>query len=99
MTPNTATPDTPALTPATHDQAAARADAQPITRRYDFVLLFDVVNGNPNGDPDAGNAPRVDPETGLGLVSDVCLKRKVRNFVTLARTAPDGTPRLGTTST
>lgn len=49
--------------------------------RYDFVLLFDVVDGNPNGDPDAGNLPRVDPETGHGLVTDVCLKRKVRNYV------------------
>ncbi|MEM9598547.1 MAG: type I-C CRISPR-associated protein Cas7/Csd2 [Acidobacteriota bacterium] len=55
----------------------------PITRRYDFVLLFDVQNGNPNGDPDAGNAARVDPETQQGLVSDVSLKRKIRNFVTL----------------
>jgi CRISPR-associated protein Csd2 len=52
-----------------------------VARRYDFVLLFDVVNGNPNGDPDAGNAPRIDPETGHGLVSDVCIKRKIRNFV------------------
>ncbi len=49
--------------------------------RYDFVLLFDVADGNPNGDPDAGNLPRVDPETGHGLVTDVCLKRKIRNFV------------------
>ena len=49
--------------------------------RYDFVLLFDVTDGNPNGDPDAGNLPRVDPETGHGLVTDVCLKRKVRNFI------------------
>lgn len=49
--------------------------------RHDFVLLFDVTNGNPNGDPDAGNLPRVDPETGLGLVTDVALKRKVRNYV------------------
>jgi CRISPR-associated protein Csd2 len=60
--------------------------ATTVGRRYDFVLLFDVVNGNPNGDPDAGNAPRVDPETGHGLVSDVCLKRKVRNYITLAKT-------------
>ena len=51
----------------------------PIEKRYDFALLFDVINGNPNGDPDAGNAPRIDPETGHGLVSDVCLKRKIRN--------------------
>lgn len=62
--------------------------AAPITRRYDFVLLFDVINGNPNGDPDAGNAPRVDPETGHGLVSDVCLKRKIRNFISLAKRDP-----------
>lgn len=53
----------------------------PITNRYDFALLFDVENGNPNGDPDAGNLPRLDPETGRGLVTDVCLKRKVRNYV------------------
>ena len=57
----------------------------PIKHRYDFVLLFDVANGNPNGDPDAGNLPRFDPETGHGLVTDVCLKRKIRNFVTLTR--------------
>lgn len=55
-----------------------------IQNRYDFVYLFDVVNGNPNGDPDAGNLPRLDPETNQGLVSDVSLKRKVRNYVTLA---------------
>lgn len=55
-----------------------------LENRYDFVLLFDVVNGNPNGDPDAGNLPRMDPETGLGLVSDVSLKRKVRNYIELA---------------
>lgn len=54
-----------------------------IKHRYDFVYLFDVTNGNPNGDPDAGNLPRLDPETNQGLVSDVCLKRKVRNFVAL----------------
>ena len=52
-----------------------------INNRYDFVLFFDVKDGNPNGDPDAGNLPRVDPETGHGLVTDVCLKRKVRNYV------------------
>jgi len=56
-----------------------------ITSRYEFVLLFDVENGNPNGDPDAGNTPRIDPETGNGLVTDVCLKRKIRNHVALAR--------------
>jgi CRISPR-associated protein Csd2 len=53
----------------------------PIKNRYEFVLLYDVENGNPNGDPDAGNMPRIDPETGYGLVTDVCLKRKVRNYV------------------
>ena len=52
-----------------------------ISNRYEFVILFDVENGNPNGDPDAGNMPRVDPETGYGLVTDVCLKRKIRNYV------------------
>ena len=52
-----------------------------IKNRYDFVVYFDVENGNPNGDPDAGNMPRIDPETGLGLVTDVCLKRKIRNYV------------------
>ncbi len=57
----------------------------PIKHRYDFVYLFDVTNGNPNGDPDAGNLPRLDPETNQGLVSDVCLKRKVRNFVALTK--------------
>ena len=53
----------------------------PIKNRYEFVILFDVENGNPNGDPDAGNMPRLDPETGYGLVTDVCLKRKIRNYV------------------
>jgi len=52
-----------------------------LNKRYDFVLLFDVQDGNPNGDPDAGNLPRIDAETGMGLVTDVCLKRKVRNYV------------------
>ena len=55
----------------------------PIKNRYDFVYLFDVTSGNPNGDPDAGNMPRLDPETNQGLVSDVCLKRKVRNYIQL----------------
>lgn len=55
--------------------------SEPIKNRYDFVILFDVENGNPNGDPDAGNQPRIDPETGHGLVTDVCLKRKIRNYV------------------
>ena len=60
-----------------------------IKNRYEFVILFDVENGNPNGDPDAGNMPRVDPETGLGLVTDVCLKRKIRNYVETVK--EDGT--------
>ncbi len=58
-----------------------------IQSRYEFVYLFDVENGNPNGDPDAGNMPRIDPETSHGLITDVCLKRKVRNFVEIAGTA------------
>jgi len=56
-----------------------------IQKRYDFVILFDVKDGNPNGDPDAGNLPRVDAETGHGLITDVCLKRKVRNYVGLKK--------------
>src|ERR1017187_9176215 len=52
-----------------------------LTNRHDFLLLFEVTNGNPNGDPDAGNMPRLDPNTNRGIVSDVCLKRKVRNFI------------------
>ena len=52
-----------------------------IKNRYEFVVLFDVENGNPNGDPDAGNMPRIDPESGLGLVTDVCIKRKIRNYI------------------
>lgn len=59
--------------------------SEPIKNRYDFVILFDVENGNPNGDPDAGNMPRVDPETGYGLVTDVCLKRKIRNYVQMRK--------------
>lgn len=55
--------------------------SEPIKNRYDFVVLFDVENGNPNGDPDAGNMPRVDPETGYGIVTDVCVKRKIRNYI------------------
>lgn len=67
-----------------------------IRNRYDFVLLFDVTNGNPNGDPDAGNMPRIDPETQHGLVSDVSLKRKVRDAVLLEKTSlDDGTPEPG----
>lgn len=60
-------------------------DKTPISHRYDFVFLFDIHNGNPNGDPDAGNMPRMDPETGRGLVSDVAIKRKIRNYVAMAR--------------
>ena len=63
--------------------------SEAIKNRYDFVILFDVESGNPNGDPDAGNMPRVDPETGYGLVTDVCLKRKIRNYV---ETAKEDTP-------
>ena len=59
--------------------------ATPISNRYEFVLLYDVENGNPNGDPDAGNMPRIDPETGYGIVTDVCLKRKVRNYAELVK--------------
>lgn len=57
----------------------------PINNRYEFVLLYDVENGNPNGDPDAGNMPRIDPETGYGIVTDVCLKRKIRNYAELVK--------------
>lgn len=59
--------------------------SEAIKNRYEFVILFDVENGNPNGDPDSGNMPRVDPETGYGLVTDVCLKRKIRNYVETVR--------------
>ena len=61
-----------------------------IAHRYEFVYLFDITNGNPNGDPDAGNLPRLDPETNRGLVTDVCLKRKVRNFVSLDKEDASG---------
>ena len=61
-----------------------------INHRYEFVLLFDIKNGNPNGDPDAGNMPRLDPETNQGLVTDVCLKRKIRNFVELTQADKSG---------
>lgn len=63
--------------------------AEVIKNRYEFVILFDVENGNPNGDPDAGNLPRIDPESGYGLVTDVCLKRKIRNYV---QTVKEGEP-------
>jgi CRISPR-associated protein Csd2 len=65
----------------------------PVQHRYDFVYLFDVTDGNPNGDPDAGNLPRLDPETGQGLVTDVCLKRKIRNFVAIVH-PDDQTKRI-----
>lgn len=61
-----------------------------IENRYDFVMLFDVENGNPNGDPDAGNAPRMDAETGYGYITDVCLKRKIRNYVELCKEGEPG---------
>jgi len=64
--------------------------SEPIKNRYDFVLIFDVQDGNPNGDPDAGNLPRVDPETGNGLVTDVCLKRKIRNYIQLTQDPAKG---------
>lgn len=61
-----------------------------IKNRYEFVILFDVENGNPNGDPDAGNMPRIDPESGYGLVTDVCLKRKIRNYVEMVKEDEEG---------
>lgn len=61
-----------------------------IKNRYEFVILFDVENGNPNGDPDAGNMPRIDPETGYGLVTDVCLKRKIRNYIEIVKEDEQG---------
>ncbi len=66
--------------------------AQPLAHRYDFVLIFDVKDGNPNGDPDAGNMPRLDAESGHGLVTDVSLKRKVRNFVGLVKEQDERAP-------
>ena len=65
-------------------------DMSELKNRIDFVYIFDVQDGNPNGDPDAGNLPRVDAETGMGLVTDVCLKRKVRNYVQVAKDLADG---------
>lgn len=61
-----------------------------LNSRYDFVMLFDVENGNPNGDPDAGNAPRVDSETGYGYITDVCIKRKIRNYIELVKSGEPG---------
>lgn len=63
--------------------------SETIKNRYEFIILFDVENGNPNGDPDSGNMPRIDPETGYGIVTDVCLKRKIRNYV---ETVKEGQP-------
>ena len=67
----------------------------PIKNRYEFVFLFDVKNGNPNGDPDNANAPRMDFETQLGWVSDVCLKRKIRNYINLVKVDDNGIPETG----
>lgn len=64
--------------------------SNPVKNRYDFVLVFDVKDGNPNGDPDAGNLPRIDAETGEGLITDVCLKRKIRNYVQLTHGTEEG---------
>lgn len=64
--------------------------SETIKNRYEFVVLFDVENGNPNGDPDAGNMPRIDPETGYGIVTDVCLKRKIRNYVEMVKENEEG---------
>lgn len=61
-----------------------------LQNKYDFIYLFDVTNGNPNGDPDAGNEPRMDAETGIGYVTDVCLKRKVRNYIDLVKNGEPG---------
>lgn len=61
-----------------------------INNRYDFLYIFDVQDGNPNGDPDAGNLPRIDATTGEGLVSDVCLKRKIRNYVQMVKGSAEG---------
>ncbi len=61
-----------------------------LNNAYQFVMLFDVENGNPNGDPDAGNTPRIDPETNMGIITDVCLKRKIRNYVELAKENEQG---------
>ena len=71
--------------------------SEAIKNRYDFVILFDVENGNPNGDPDAGNMPRVDPETGCGLVTDVCLKRKKRTPTATASTSRTRCPSSAAT--
>lgn len=95
FSPNTTRQKDPMSKTLSAEPSAEELAERAIGSRYEFVLLFDVVNGNPNGDPDAGNAPRVDPETARGLVSDVCLKRKLRNFITLAKRQPDGQPEPG----
>ncbi len=64
--------------------------SEPIKNRYEFVLLFDVENGNPNGDPDMGNMPRIDPQTSYGIVTDVCLKRKIRDYIDLVKAGKEG---------
>ena len=64
--------------------------ADVIKNRYEIVILFDVENGNPNGDPDAGNLPRIDPESGYGIVTDVCIKRKIRNYVETVKEDSEG---------
>lgn len=64
--------------------------SEAIKNKYDFVILFDVENGNPNGEPDMENMPRIDPETGYGIVTDVCLKRKIRNYVEMLKSGTDG---------
>ena len=69
--------------------------APSVNRRYDFVLLFDVQDGNPNGDPDAGNLPRIDPQSLQGHVTDGCLKRKIRNAVAAMKQTPEGTVTTG----
>ena len=66
-----------------------------LNKRYEFVILFDVENGNPNGDPDAGNMPRIDPETGHGIVTDVCIKRKIRNYIEVVEGEKQGFVLLG----
>lgn len=80
----------PRLPPDTQPLGLRSTPMAELQNRYDFVLLFDVKDGNPNGDPDAGNLPRIDLETGHGLVTDVCLKRKVRNFVQLIKGGAEG---------
>ena len=79
-----ATAPKPPLT-INHAKGDQYHDYPAINNRYEFVLLYDVENGNPNGDPDAGNMPRIDPETGHGIVTDVCLKRKIRNYAEMVK--------------